>query len=126
MDQYHRPRTQHRNVDGLSTRTNDYMDREKIMEKLPEVSDGFNLMSQKDYEELPIIPYFDKHGHLIPNHPEHPPEARAQIPMLNILRKEPKNKPPKDSTGSAPWYPQIQWETTPTEPDPTLKGMPAE
>ena len=108
-------------------------------------------MSQKDYEELPIIPYFDKHGHLIPNHPELPPEARAQLPLLYILGKEPKNKPQEDSTGSAPRYPQIQWETTPTidedhrpnhilsvttgvpparpdtiEPDPTLKGMPAE
>ena len=127
------------------------MHREKIMEKLPEVSDGFNFMSQKDYEELPMIPYFDKHGNLIPNHPELPPEARAQLPLLYILGKESKYKPPEDSTGSAPWYPQIQWETTPTidedhrrnhilsiltgvplsrlhttEPDPTLKGMPAE
>ena len=156
LDQYHfktvhRPRTQHRNADGLSKRTNDYMHREKIMEKLPEVSDGFNFMSQKDYEELLIIPYFDKQEHLIPSHPDFPPEAHSQLPLLYNFGKRPKNKPPEDSTGSTPWYPQIQWETTPTidedhrpnrilcittgvpparldttEPDPTLKGMPAE
>ena len=156
LDQYHfktihRPRTQYRNADGLSKRTKDYVHREKIVEKLPEVSDGFNFMSQKDYEELPTVPYFDKHGRLIPNQPELPPEARAQLPLLYILGKEPKTKPPEDSTGSAPWYPQVQWETTPTrvedrrpnhilsittrvppahldttEPDPTLRGMPVE
>ena len=53
LDQYHfetihRPRTQHRNGDGLSERNNDYIHREKILEKLPEVSEGFNFMSQKD------------------------------------------------------------------------------
>ena len=51
LDQYHfktihRPRTQHRNVDGLSKRTNDYINREQILEKLPEVSEGFNFMSK--------------------------------------------------------------------------------
>ena len=50
LDQYlfktiHRPRTQHRNVDGLSKRTNDYINREQILEKLPEVIEGFNFMS---------------------------------------------------------------------------------
>ena len=44
----HRPRTQHRNVDGLSKRTSDYIHREQILEKLPEVSKGFNFKSQKD------------------------------------------------------------------------------
>ena len=38
LDQYHfktihRPRTQHRNIDGLSKRTNDYVHRERIVEK---------------------------------------------------------------------------------------------
>ena len=108
-------------------------------------------MSQKDYEELPTVPYFDKHGRLIPSQSEFPPEARAQLPLLYILKKEPKTKPQEESTGSAPWYPQIQWERTPTvdevrrpnhilsittgvpparldttEPDPILRGMPAE
>ena len=72
------------------------------------MSDGFNFMYQKDFEELPIVLYFNKHGHLIPNHPELPPEARAQLPLLYILGKESKTKPPQDSTGSAPWYPQVQ------------------
>ena len=49
-------------------------------------------MSQKDYDDLPTIPYFDKHGHLIPDNPDFPPEARARLPLLNILRKKRKNK----------------------------------
>ena len=119
LDQYHfktihRPRTQHRNVDGLSKRTNDYINREQILEKLPEVIEGFNFMSQKDYDELPTVPYFDKRGHLVPSHPKLPPEARAQLPLLYILQKKRKSKQPEEPTGDAPWYPEIQWETTPT------------
>ena len=156
LDQYHfktihRPRTQHRNVDGLSMRANDYINREQILETLPEVREGFNFMSQKDYDELPTIPYIDKRAHLIPNHPELPPEARARLPLLYILQKKQRNKSPEESTGSTPWYPEIQLETTPTleederpnrilsittrvplvridttEPDPTLGALPAE
>ena len=120
LDQYHfktihRPRTQHRNADGLSKRTNDYVHREKIVETLPEVSKGFSFMSQKDYEELPTVPYIDKHGKFIPNHPELPPEARAQLPVLYILKKPPKEDLTSDqSLSSIPWYPQVQWENTPT------------
>ena len=120
LDQYHfktihRPRTQHRNADGLSKRTNDYVHREKIVEALPEVSKGFSFMSQKDYEELPTVPYIDKHGKFIPNHPELPPEARAQLPVLYILKKPPKEDLTSDqSLTSIPWYPQVQWENTPT------------
>ena len=93
LDQYHfktihRPRTQHRNVDGLSKRTIDYIHREQILEKLPVVSEGFDFMSQQDYDDLPTIPYFDKHGSLIPDHPDLPPEARARLPLLYILRKK--------------------------------------
>ena len=89
LDQYHfkaihRPRTQHRNADGLSKRTNDYVHREKIIEKLPKVSDGFNFMSQNNYEELPTVPYFDKHGRIIPNHTELPPEA----PTIAVHHRE--------------------------------------
>ena len=120
LDQYHfktihRPRTQHRNADGLSKRTNDYVHREKIVEALPEVSKGFSFMSQKDYEELPTVPYIDKHGKFIRNHPELPPEARAQLPVLYILKKSPKEDLTSDqSSSSIPWYPQVQWENTPT------------
>ena len=110
LDQYHfktihRPRTQHRKVDGLSKRTNDYINCEQILEKLPEGSEGFNFMSQKDYDELPTIPYIDKRGHLFPNHPELPPEARARLPLLYIRQKKQKNKSPEESTGDTPWYP---------------------
>ena len=97
LDQYlfktiHRPRTQRRNVDGLSKRTNDYLDREQIIEKLPEVSEGFNFMSQKDYDELPTVPYIDKRGHLIPNHPALPPKTRARLPLLYSLQEKQKTK----------------------------------
>ena len=111
----HRPRAQHRNADGLSKRTNDYMHREEISKTSPEVSKGFRFMSQKDYEERPTVPYIDKHGKFIPNHPELPPEARAQLPVLYILKKRPKEiSTSEHSLSSIPWYPQVQWETTPT------------
>ena len=72
-------------------------------------------MPQKDYEELPTVPYIDKHGKIIPNHPELPPEAKAQLPVLYILKKPPKEDLTSDpSLSSIPWYPQVQWETTPT------------
>ena len=110
QDQYHfktihRPRTQRRKADGLSKLTNDYVHRKRIYEKLPEVSEGFNFMSQKDYEDLPTVPYVDKHGRLIPDHPELPPESGPQLPLLYILRKEPKHKPAEEPAGSAPLVP---------------------
>ena len=97
LDQYHfktihRPRTQHRNVDGLSKRTNDYINREQILEKLPEVSEGFNSMSQKDYEELPTIPYIDKRGHLIPNHPELPRKPEPDYLYRIFFRRSKRTK----------------------------------
>ena len=112
LDQYHfktihRPRTQHRNVDGLSKRTNDYINREQILEKLPEVSEGFNFMSQKDYDELPTVPYIDKRGHLIPDHPELPPEAKARLPLLYILQKKRKNNQPNEPTGDISGIPKF-------------------
>ena len=119
LDQYHfktihRPRAQHRNVDRLSKRTNDYIHCEQILEKLSKVSEGFNFMSQKDYDDLPTIPYFDIHGRLIPDHPDLPPDARARLLLLYILRKKQKSNIPEEPPGDTPWYPQIQWETTPT------------
>ena len=110
----HRPRTQHRNVDGLSKRTNDYIHREQILGKLPEVSEGFNFMSQKDHDDLPTVPYFDKHVRIIPDHPDLPPEARTRLPLLYILKKKRRNKTPEEPPGDTPWYPQIQWKTTPS------------
>ena len=88
-----------------------------------------------------------KHGRNIPNRPELPPEAPAQLPLLYILGKEPKDKPAEDLPGCTPWYPQAPREATSTvdeddrpnyilsfttkmpptrldtaEPDPTLSG----
>ena len=72
-------------------------------------------MSQNDYENLPTVPYIDKHGKFIPNHPELPAEVRAQLPALYILKKQPKEEPAADqSLNSEPRYPEVQWETTPT------------
>ena len=119
LDQYHfktvhRPRTQNRNVDGLSKRTNDYIHWEQILEKLPEVNEGYNFMSQKDYNDLPTVPYFDEHGRIIPDHPDLPLEARARLPLLYILQKRRKSKTLEEPTGDTPWYPQVPWEITPT------------
>ena len=65
------------------------MHREKIVEILPEMSDGLSLMSQDDYENLPTVPYIDKHGKIISNHPELPAEAIAQLLVLYNLKKQP-------------------------------------
>ena len=107
LDQYHfktihRPRTRHRNVDGLSKRTNDYIHREQILEKLPEVSEGFNFMLQKDYDELLTIPFFVNHGHLLPDHPELPPEARARLLLLYFLRKKQQSFIPEEHPETLP------------------------
>ena len=119
LDQYHfktvhRPRTQHRNGDGLSKRTNDYIHREQILEKLPEVSEGFNFMSQKDYNDLPTVPYFKKAWPSYPRSSRPSSEVRMQKPLLYILKKRRKDNTQEEPPGEIPWYPQIQWETTPT------------
>ena len=41
----HRPRTQHRNADGLSKRTSDYRWREQQLENLPPVAKRWNFLS---------------------------------------------------------------------------------
>ena len=80
-------------------------------------------MSQKDYNDLPTVPYWhpkpvrhpNKHGHPIPDHPEdHPAEVRVQLPLLYILKKKRKDNTQEEPPGETPWYPQIQWKTTPT------------
>ena len=64
-------------------------------------------MSQEDFEDLPTVPFFDKHGNFIPNNTE--------LPVLYILKKKIKEESTQDlSSNSIPWYPQIQWETTAT------------
>ena len=72
----HRPRTQHRNADGLSKRTNDY----RWREKLPAVTDKWNFLSQEEFDQLPVAPWFDFHGRVIPNHPQLPAHLRNTKP----------------------------------------------
>ena len=110
LDQYHfktihRPRTQNRNADGLSKWTNDYIHRERIVDTLPEVSEGFNFMSKEDYEDIPTVPYFDKRGHLIPDHPELPPEAPTERAEAQACR---------GTSEWNPWYLRLNGKTTPT------------
>ena len=68
----HRPRTQPRNADGLSKRTNDYKKHEKQLKGLPAIADKWNFLSQEEYNKLPLAPWFDVHGRVIPGHPELP------------------------------------------------------
>ena len=54
LDQYHfevvhRPRTKHKNADGLSKRTNEYIKREKLLEAAPDRAAGFSFLSQQAY-----------------------------------------------------------------------------
>ena len=71
--------------------------------------------SQKDYEDLPTVPYIYKQEKFIPGHLHLPAKARAQLPVLYILKKRPKEEPTQEqSLSSMPWYPEVQWETTPT------------
>ena len=112
LDQYHfktihRPRSQHRNVDGLSKRTNDYINREQILEKLPEVSEGFNFMSQKDYDELPTVPYIDERGHLIPDHPELPQKLELDYLCYTSFRRSERTISLKNQQEISPGIPKF-------------------
>ena len=53
----HRLRTQHRNADGLSKRTNDCWWREQELAKLQPVAERWNFLPQEKYERLPIASY---------------------------------------------------------------------
>ena len=68
----HRPRTQHRNADGLSKRTNEYKRRELQLGQLPTAPNRWNFLSQEEFDQLPTVPWFDAHGRVIPNHPQLP------------------------------------------------------
>ena len=84
----YRPRTQHRNADGLSKRTNDYRWREQQLEKLPPVAERWKFLSQEEYEQLPIAPWFDPQGRIIPNHPELPEHLKNLQPTpLDIVQR---------------------------------------
>ena len=93
----HRPRTQHRNADGLSKRTNDYLWREQQLEKLPPVAERWNFLSQEEYEQLPTAPWFDLQGRAIPNHPELPEHLKNLQPtpldvVQRVIRRAQRNR----------------------------------
>ena len=97
LDKYHfrvehRPRTQHRNADGLSKRTNDYRCREKQLAQLPAAGERCNFLSAEEFDNLPIAPWFDLQGRVIPNHPDLPAhlqnlEPKAPNQALRVLRR---------------------------------------
>ena len=97
LDKYHfrvehRPRTQHRNADGLSNRTNDYRCREKQLAQLPVAGERWNFLSAEEFDNLPVAPWFDLQGRIIPNHPDLPAhlqnlEPKAPDQTLRMLRR---------------------------------------
>ena len=88
----HRPRTQHRNADGLSKRTNENRCREKQLAQQPAAGERWNFLSADEFDKLPIAPWFDLQGRVIPNHPDLPAhlqnlEPKAPSPVLRVLRR---------------------------------------
>ena len=79
----HRPRTQHRNAEGLSKRTKDYQGREKSLEKVSPVANKWKFLSQEEFDKLPVETWFDLHGRVIPNHPQLPAHLRNTKPDPN-------------------------------------------
>ena len=97
LDKYHfrvehRPRTQHRNAGGLSKRTNDYRCREKQLAQQPAAGERWNFLSAEEFDNLPVAPWFDLQGRIIPNHPDLPAhlqnlEPKAPDQALRVLRR---------------------------------------
>ena len=97
LDKYHfrvehRPRTQHRNADGLSKRTNEYRWREKQLAQLPVAGERWNFLSADEFDNFPIAPWFDLQGRVIPNHPDlhahlQNLEPKAPDQVLCVLRR---------------------------------------
>ena len=88
----HRPRTQHRKADGLSKRTNEYQCRKKQLAQQPAAGERWNFLSADEFDKLPVAPWFDLQGRLIPNHPDLPAhlqnlEPKAPSPVLRVLRR---------------------------------------
>ena len=88
----HRPRTQHRNADGLSKRTNEYRWLEKQLAQLPPPNERWNFPSANEFDKLPVAPLFDVQGRVIPNHPVQPEhfqnmELAAPSPVRRVHRR---------------------------------------
>ena len=97
LDKYHfrvehRPRTQHRNADGLTKRTNEYRWREKQIEQLPPTAERWNFFSPDELDKLPFTPWFDVQCRVNPNHPDIPEHLQnmgfaAPNPVCRVLRR---------------------------------------
>ena len=84
----HRPRTQHRNADGLSKRTNDYRRPERQLAQLPAAGERWNFLSADEFDKLPVAPWFDVQGRVIPNHPDLPAHLQNLEPEApNMVRR---------------------------------------
>ena len=88
----HCPRTQHRNADGLSKRTNEYRWREKQLAQLPAAGERWSFLSAEEFDKLPVARWFDLQGRVIPNHPDLPAhlqnlEPGAPNQTLRVLRR---------------------------------------
>ena len=84
----HRPRTQHRNADGLSKRTNEYRWQERRIAQLPPSGERWNFLSTEEFVQLPTAPWFDVQGRVIPNHPDLPDHLQNLEPETpNLVRR---------------------------------------
>ena len=75
-------------------------------------------MYQNENKNLSIVPYTDKHGRLIPDHPELPTTSavysRATASALHCARETIQDPTPAQLLDTTPWFPEDQWGTTPT------------
>ena len=69
----HRTGTQHRNADGLSKRANDYEKREQHLKPQLTIAGKWNFLSQVEFDQSPIAPWFDVNRKVISKHPQLPP-----------------------------------------------------
>ena len=92
----HRPRTQHRNADGLSKSTNDYKNHGKQLKGLSPIAEKWNFLSQEEYDKFPLTPWFDVHGRVIPDHPNLPVHLQKLTnfppPATTVVAPTQKNK----------------------------------
>ena len=42
------------------------------MRKLPPIAEKWKFLSPEEYDKLPLVPWFDIQGRVIPNHPQLP------------------------------------------------------
>ena len=125
LDKYHfrvehRPRTQYRNADGLSKRTNEYRWPEKQLAQLPPSGERWNFLSAEEFDQLPTVPWFDVQGRVIPNYPDLPHhlqnlEPPAPNSVRRIIRqKQQENKLARQAKALATPPPPLQSQVHPS------------